>query len=57
LLVAAGFIEMQTTQYTRADFSTTAAHLALSLGVQVIAIITMRAIGLFHRHYAANFSW
>ncbi|MHC4259777.1 MAG: hypothetical protein ACYSTF_05120, partial [Planctomycetota bacterium] len=57
LLVVVDVAETQTTQYTGAGFSTTAAHLTLNLGVQVIAIIAMRSIGLFYRHYAPHFSW
>jgi hypothetical protein len=32
-------------------------HLLANLAVQVIAIIAMRAIGLFHRHYGCHFPW
>jgi hypothetical protein len=32
-------------------------HLLANLGVQVIAIIAMRSIGLFHRHYSPHFPW
>jgi hypothetical protein len=32
-------------------------HLLGNLAVQVIAIIAMRAIGLFHRHYGCHFPW
>jgi len=57
LLTAACFIEMRTTQYTGAPPLTTALHLALNLALQVVAILTMRAIGLFYRHYACYFKW
>lgn len=57
LLVVVDVAETQTTQYTGAGFSTTAAHLMLNLAVQVVAIIAMRSIGLFYRHYASHFSW
>ena len=32
-------------------------HLLANLGVQVIAIIAMRSIGLFYRHYSSHFPW
>ncbi len=51
LLIAAALLETQTTQFTGADLLTTAGHLAMNLAVQLIAIIAMRSIGLFHRHY------
>lgn len=57
LLIAACFIERHTTQETGAAPLTTALHLALNLALQVVAIITMRAIGLFYRHYACHFKW
>jgi hypothetical protein len=57
LLVVVDVLETQTTQYTGAGFSTTAAHLMLNLAVQVAAIFAMRSIGLFYRHYAPHFSW
>jgi len=57
LLVAASVIETQTTQYTAADFAITAGHLMQNLAVQVIAIIAMRSIGLFYRHYSCHFRW
>ena len=34
-----------------------AARLALNLLAQVVAIIAMRAIGLFYRHYQCHFPW
>lgn len=57
LLIAASIIGFHTTQYTGAPPLTTALHLALNLGLQVVAILTMRAIGLFYRHYACYFKW
>ena len=57
LLVAACVLEMQTTQYDYSDFVITARRLALNLAVQVIAIIAMRSIGLFYRHYSCHFKW
>ena len=34
----------------------TVSNLAVNLAVQVVAIIAMRSIGLFYRHYACYFS-
>lgn len=34
-----------------------AMHLLANLGVQAIAIIAMRSIGLFYRHYSCHFRW
>lgn len=57
LLIAAALLETQTTQYTDTGLTTTAGHLALNLAVQVIAIIAMRSIGLFYRHYNCHLAW
>jgi len=32
-------------------------HLLVNLAIQMVAIIAMRAIGLFHRHYGCYFPW
>ncbi|MHC4389465.1 MAG: hypothetical protein ACYSX1_12790 [Planctomycetota bacterium] len=57
LLAATSFLETQTTQYGGIDFATTAGDLGLNLAVQIIAIIAMRAIGLFYRHYSCKLRW
>ena len=57
LLVAAGIIEMQTRPFTGVNLVIDVVHLVLDLIVQVIAIIAMRAIGLFYRHYSCYFRW
>lgn len=57
LLTAACLLEMHTTQYTFAESAVTAKDLALNLLVQVAAIVAMRSIGLFYRHYACHFKW
>ena len=57
LLVAACFLEMQTAQYDYSNFAITAGRLALNLAVQIIAIIAMRSIGLFYRHYTCYLRW
>ncbi len=57
LLIAAALLETQTTQYTGAGLLTTAGHLAINFAVQLIAIIAMRSIGLFYRHYSCHLAW
>ena len=57
LLIAAALLETQTTQYTGAELPTTVGHLAMNFAVQVIAIIAMRSIGLFYRHYNCHLAW
>jgi len=57
LLIAAALLETQTTQYTGAGLLTTAGHLAMNSAVQLIAIIAMRSIGLFCRHYNCHLAW
>lgn len=56
-LIAAALLETQTTQYTGSGLLTTAGHLAMNFAVQVIAIIAMRSIGLFYRHYNCHLAW
>ncbi len=66
LLVATCFLEMHTTQYTGENptfrdphLSTLAAarELSVSLLVQLVAIFSMRSIGLLYRHYGGYFKW
>ena len=57
LLVAAAALEMQTVQYDHSALGITAGRLALNLAVQLIAIIAMRSIGLFYRHYSCHLPW
>ena len=58
LLTAACVLEMRTAQYDPgAEPQVTVAHLGLNLLVQVVAIIAMRSIGLFYRHYGCYFKW
>jgi len=57
LLIAAALLETQTIQYTGAELLTTTGHLAMNFAVQVIAIIAMRSIGLFYRHYSCHLKW
>ncbi len=32
-------------------------HLLANIAIQALALISMRAVGLFHRHYSCHFSW
>ena len=57
LLVATCCLEMHTTQYTSKNEMVTAKHLSVNLLVQVLAIFSMRSIGLLHRHYGGYFKW
>jgi hypothetical protein len=57
LLVAAVLLQTQTKQFEKPDFAITAANLALNLAVQAVAIIAMRSIGLFFRHYSCHLRW
>ena len=34
-----------------------ALHICAQMGIQVLAIVAMRTMGLFYRHYACFFSW
>jgi hypothetical protein len=57
LLAAAAILEMQTNQYAGQNVPAAAGNLMLNLAVQVIAILAMRSIGLFYRHYSCHFAW
>jgi hypothetical protein len=57
LFVAACILEMQTRPFTGVNLAINAATLVLDLVVQVIAILAMRAIGLFYRHYSCYLAW
>ncbi len=57
LLALACFMEWHTIQYTGADSATTIMDLAFNLALQVVAIVAMRSIGLFYRHYGCHFKW
>ena len=60
LLAAACILEMWTTYYdpsAKAAVTSITARLGFNLAVQVVAIIAMRSIGLFYRHYTCRFKW
>ena len=60
LLVIAGVLETQTSQFggfASETFISSAGKLTLNLAVQIIAIVAMRSIGLFYRHYTCHLKW
>jgi hypothetical protein len=57
LLGAAGILQSQTSQYKGQGFIPAVGPLLLNLSVQAVALIAMRAIGLFYRHYSCYFAW
>ncbi len=57
LLVLASVLKMQTAQYDQLPFTALASRLGLNLAVQLLAIIAMRSIGLFYRHYSCHLRW
>ena len=62
LLITFGVLvlEMQTKQFAvfaKEPFLSTTGKLILNLAAQIIAIIAMRSIGLFYRHYTCHLPW
>ncbi len=60
LLIIAVVIELNTSQFAGVEeetFLSAAGKLTVNLAVQLFAIITMRSIGLFYRHYTCYFKW
>jgi hypothetical protein len=57
LLGAAGILQMQTPQYSGRGLALTMGHLLLNLAVQAVALVAMRSIGLFYRHYSCCLPW
>lgn len=60
LLIAVGLLEIYTKQYNpsgKETLLTTTGNLLLNLAQQAIAIIAMRAIGLFYCHYTCYLPW
>jgi hypothetical protein len=60
LLITVGVLEMQIEQYNPSNEESLlkiTCNLFLNLVIHVIAIITMRAIGLFYRHYSDYLPW
>jgi len=60
LLAAASLFEANARQYepiSKASVLSVAGNLAVNLAEQVVAIIAMRSIGLFYRHYGCYFAY
>jgi hypothetical protein len=60
LLITVGLLKIYTKQYNPSAKETwllITANLLLNLVQQLIAIVTMRAIGLFYRHYTCYLPW
>jgi hypothetical protein len=60
LLITVGLLEIYTKQYNPSAKETRlliTGNLLLNFAQQVIAIIAMRAIGLFYRHYTCHLPW
>jgi hypothetical protein len=57
LLGAAAVLQMHASQYSCRSPAVDTGHLLLNLAVQVIALVAMRSIGLFFRHYSCLLPW
>lgn len=60
LFISAWQLQLLTVEYGQligSDKLVIGLHLCANLAVQVIAIIAMRSIGLFYRHYSCYFLW
>ena len=57
LLTTACFLQFRMIVHVSPSIWITVLHLAMNLGVQVVAIFAMRSIGLFYRHYSCYFEW
>lgn len=57
LLTGACILEMRAQQSPGASMEILAVDLGMNLLVQVLAIVAMRSIGLFYRHYGCYFKW
>jgi hypothetical protein len=57
LLGAAAVVQIFAKQYSGQSQAAAIGHLMLNLGVQVIALVAMRSIGLFFRHYSCMLPW
>jgi hypothetical protein len=60
MLILVGILEMYTKQFVpsaKQPFLLITAYLFFNLVIQVVALIAMRAIGLFYRHYTCHLPW
>lgn len=56
-LAAAVLIQRHTSQYAGQRAAVAAGYLLMNFAVQIVLLITMRSIGLFHRHYSCHLPW
>jgi hypothetical protein len=57
LFGAAVAIQTQASQYKQQDAAAIVGYLLLNLTVQFIALVAVRSMGLFYRHYSNYFPW
>lgn len=60
LFVLAWQLQLMTVEYGRLigrDNPVIGLHLCANLAVQALALIAMRSVGLFYRHYSCHFQW
>jgi len=57
LLGAAVVVQIYAKQYSGQSQAAAMGHLLLNLAVQIIALVAMRSIGLFFRHYSSVLPW
>jgi len=57
LLGAAAVLQMYASQYSGQSPVVATGHLLLNLAVQIVALVAMRSIGLFFRHYSCLLPW
>lgn len=50
-------IQTRASQYDGQGAAAAAGHLLLNLTVQAVALVAMRSIGLYYRHYSSYFPW
>jgi hypothetical protein len=56
-LATAVLVQRQTSQYIGQRTVVAAGYLLMNFAVQIVLLITMRSIGLFHRHYSCHLPW
>ncbi len=57
LLGAAAVLQLHTNQYSGQSLAVDIGYLLLNFAVQVIALLAMRSVGLFFRHYSCLLPW
>ncbi len=56
-LGVAGFLQARADQYAGQSLAVAIGHLLLNFAVQIVLVVAMRSIGLFHRHYSCYLPW